>query len=674
MSDVFISYSRVNKLFADRLTIELEKNNRSVWIDREDIQLTAEWWQEIQRGIETSDNFILIMSPASLGSPVCHLEIEHARNLTKRIIPVYHIENDYQTAKEYFGKRLYEGDKDGFLLRLYGDHNPLLVFEDNWAILPGLNRVDALNIITAADGTPPKLNESLFLQFFAVLRQAIDTDIVYVHQHTRLFARAQDWDKSNRKISFLLNGDETVEAEEWLYDWERDTAERKTKNLSPKNPQPDPIMRDFIESSRSAENRRIAQAQAQVRRTRMLIMASVLLIVSLITASIVGANAVAQANRAGIQAADAQNAANTAALEMGHAQNGAATAGAIQMTAQQDASIAQAQVATANVILTSVPPTVTALAAAVIDAQEGNTITTQLADALLRVREGSWDAALKAVNSLVERYPQKALAYFSRGLIYDVMNRPADALTNYDRAITLDPKFARVYMNRGLIYTTLGHYDYALDDYNKSVDLDPTFARTFNNRGAAYLYLQQYDKALADFSQVISLDSRYTQAYINRGSTYRILKQHDQAIADFSKALELNPTSSLVYSYRGSSYKDLKKYDEAIADFNKAIELNPRNATFYGYRGNTYNDLKEYDKAIVDLSKAIELNGTYAAAYNYRGIAYYYLTQYTEALADWQIFTSLGEKLTPEVEQYRTKAEAILKLTGTPTITATATP
>lgn len=87
MSDVFISYSRKERAFADRLAIELEKNGRSVWIDRVGIRFTAEWWEEIKLGIEGSDNFVLIMSPDSMASPVCHLEIEYARKLTKRIIP-----------------------------------------------------------------------------------------------------------------------------------------------------------------------------------------------------------------------------------------------------------------------------------------------------------------------------------------------------------------------------------------------------------------------------------------------------------------------------------------------------------------------------------------------------------------------------------------------------------
>src|SRR5690349_21444355 len=96
--DVFISYSHANIDFARRLAAELRRDKKDIWIDLDGIRFTSDWWEEIRRGIESSDNFLLIMSPASLSSPVCHLEIETARNLKKRIILINHQAVDRSTA------------------------------------------------------------------------------------------------------------------------------------------------------------------------------------------------------------------------------------------------------------------------------------------------------------------------------------------------------------------------------------------------------------------------------------------------------------------------------------------------------------------------------------------------------------------------------------------------
>jgi hypothetical protein len=49
MSDVFISYSRKDIEFAQRIHQELEAREREPWVDRQDILLTA-WLDEVYAG------------------------------------------------------------------------------------------------------------------------------------------------------------------------------------------------------------------------------------------------------------------------------------------------------------------------------------------------------------------------------------------------------------------------------------------------------------------------------------------------------------------------------------------------------------------------------------------------------------------------------------------------
>jgi hypothetical protein len=78
MAEVFISYSRLDKVFVHRLGDGLVAHKREAWIDWKDIPLTAEWQQEIFSNIEAADNFIFIISPDSIASTNCKKEIDHA--------------------------------------------------------------------------------------------------------------------------------------------------------------------------------------------------------------------------------------------------------------------------------------------------------------------------------------------------------------------------------------------------------------------------------------------------------------------------------------------------------------------------------------------------------------------------------------------------------------------
>ncbi len=88
MSDVFISYSRRDIDFVRHLFDQLTARDREPWADWQDILPTADWLAEICRGIEAADSVLFIISPDSVASETCTLEIEHAVKHNKRLVPV----------------------------------------------------------------------------------------------------------------------------------------------------------------------------------------------------------------------------------------------------------------------------------------------------------------------------------------------------------------------------------------------------------------------------------------------------------------------------------------------------------------------------------------------------------------------------------------------------------
>src|SRR5215207_1494057 len=106
MSDVFISYSRLDKDFVGKLHEALAREQQDVWVDWEDIPPSQSWWEEIKKGISRANNFVLVMSEHSMASPICQLEIEYARQNKKRIIPVSHANYDRETCLAGINGRL----------------------------------------------------------------------------------------------------------------------------------------------------------------------------------------------------------------------------------------------------------------------------------------------------------------------------------------------------------------------------------------------------------------------------------------------------------------------------------------------------------------------------------------------------------------------------------------
>jgi WD40 repeat protein len=197
MADVFISYSRRDSAFVQRLQKELEGRGKDVWLDVEGIRDAEVFPAALRRAIESSDAFVFVISPDSVRSEFCEQEVGHAVELNKRVVPLALREVPDQDIPEEIRVRNWipVGDRD---------------FES------GVDR----------------------------LVKAIETDLDWERQHTRLTVKALEWDQADRDRSFLLRGSELAAAERWL------------AAGADKDPGPSAIEQEYLLAARSAASRR----------------------------------------------------------------------------------------------------------------------------------------------------------------------------------------------------------------------------------------------------------------------------------------------------------------------------------------------------------------------------------------------------------------------------------
>jgi hypothetical protein len=111
------------------------------------------------------------------------------------------------------------------------------------------------------------------------------------------------------------------------------------------------------------------------------------------------------------------------------------------------------------------------------------------------------------------------------------------ALTDYTKAIQLDPKAATAYEERGRVH---GDFDRALADFDAAIRLNPKNAITYNNRGLVFRNKRQHARAIEDFDAALRLDPKYAVAYANRGLALEETNQLERALTDYRLAVSLN--------------------------------------------------------------------------------------------------------------------------------------
>lgn len=88
MTHIFISHASENIEFCRHLQSLLEHEGFVVWIDEKRIQPGVNWWDEIERNIDTCAAFLIVMSPESRNSFFVTNEILRAVNKQRHIYPI----------------------------------------------------------------------------------------------------------------------------------------------------------------------------------------------------------------------------------------------------------------------------------------------------------------------------------------------------------------------------------------------------------------------------------------------------------------------------------------------------------------------------------------------------------------------------------------------------------
>jgi tetratricopeptide (TPR) repeat protein len=78
---------------------------------------------------------------------------------------------------------------------------------------------------------------------------------------------------------------------------------------------------------------------------------------------------------------------------------------------------------------------------------------------------------LAAGSDTMETDLNDAAAYFNRGNVYFDKGQYDQAISDYTKALEIDPKMVAAYVSRGLAYKIKGQYEQGDSDFNKARDL-----------------------------------------------------------------------------------------------------------------------------------------------------------------------------------------------------------
>ena len=208
---LFISYAREDAAFVDQLDMGLRAAGYQPLLDRTALLKGEAWQARLDALITEADTVIFVLSADFVASEVCTWEVNRARAMGKRLMPI------------------------------------LIADVDNDAVPQALARLNYVRFDTAP----------FFAHALKDLVDALDADITWLRENTRILTLALAWDGDDRPDTRLLRGSDVADAKALL----------QTRPAAA--PEPTQTQLEFIAASEAgelsrqgAEQRRLAEIAA----------------------------------------------------------------------------------------------------------------------------------------------------------------------------------------------------------------------------------------------------------------------------------------------------------------------------------------------------------------------------------------------------------------------------
>jgi eukaryotic-like serine/threonine-protein kinase len=192
---------------------------------------------------------------------------------------------------------------------------------------------------------------------------------------------------------------------------------------------------------------------------------------------------------------------------------------------------------------------------------------------------------------------QRALILLAMGTSYRLLNKPDEALRNYQESIAINEKIGQKWgISAALnemadVQATGGKPDAALASYNKAlvllreIGLKGGVADTLTNMGTVYQDLGKFDQALDVYKQALEIqretgDQGYEALCLNNiADVYLAIGDNDNAFTYYQQALQLREKlgvpGDLAETLEGLSeaYTATGQYEQAMTGLMRALEL-----------------------------------------------------------------------------------------------------
>lgn len=125
-----------------------------------------------------------------------------------------------------------------------------------------------------------------------------------------------------------------------------------------------------------------------------------------------------------------------------------------------------------------------------------------------------------------------ALFHHDKGVLYEELNKHAEALVEAEKALSFDPKRISSYRNKGHALNQLGRFDEALEVFEEAIRRKPNYPNAHLGKSTSLKGQGKYQEALQEIEEAIRLKGDYMWAWKNKEKVLKLLAQQAREEAE----------------------------------------------------------------------------------------------------------------------------------------------
>ena len=189
--------------------------------------------------------------------------------------------------------------------------------------------------------------------------------------------------------------------------------------------------------------------------------------------------------------------------------------------------------------------------------------------------KGAGPMAVDGHTTRLKTVAASPASYFHMGNALRGENRLDDAISCYQRAVSLAPVFAEAYNNMGLVFQEKGDLEASIHCFQKALESNPKLFHAYFNMGVSFKDREDVNDAVFCFQKALLLRPKLSSAYNRLGTIFREQWKLDKALFCFKKELEIDPKNAQAYNNLGSTFYDTGAVSEAVRCFQNSLRLRP---------------------------------------------------------------------------------------------------